>query len=104
MTVIEVTQDHIDHGQRGSGSHCPIALAINAALGDDTAEVLGHTINLYNPDDWDAEHITIRADDNIYNWVDQFDRGQSGQPATLQFDPEAGTIKIINQPPAGGAA
>lgn len=95
MTIIPLTQDHIDNGTRMTACHCPVALAINAVMGDAAAEVIGRTINLYNSADPDAKKITVRTDSSLYHWIDNYDAGDLMQPITLRLDEKAGAITVM---------
>jgi hypothetical protein len=76
---VNVTQEHINAGERYDCRNCPVALALREATGRDWY-VAPFSALSYNPT-WDC----IRLEQRIRDFVTDFDNSKDVQPITFEF-------------------
>lgn len=82
MTIhVDVTEDDILDGQRGSSNFCPVALALNRALNVESAAVGGRFITF-----WKGYHFYHhRIPNELTEWVKNFDAANPVDPFTMEL-------------------
>jgi len=95
---IVVTQEHIDEGEAGKFSGCPIALALNEATGRSwgVGLLFAHEFEKEVPI-WHERSLlrTIKLSQSITNFIQSFDRGVDVQPSEVDLDAEALTLETV---------
>lgn len=82
---IKVTQEHINKGRPGSGSSCPIALAIKDALNAPVVFVVHASVNMYKIYGSKLKRNAFRLDKNAVQFQKDFDHGFLVQPITVDL-------------------
>lgn len=83
---VEVTQEHIDKGQRREHDKCPIALAVED-IGYKSVSVDGKSLDAWK-DKVDGVKGYIYGDlpDEAVEFIRTFDRGDKVEPLTFEFE------------------
>lgn len=74
---LEITESHIEDGDRGDCSNCPIALALRELCGTDDVYVDGVFIS--------AGDRTWKTPDAAAHFIEDFDSGLPVGPITLEL-------------------
>lgn len=98
MLVIEVDQHHIDCGDQGRASSCPIALCLNENFTEINEQLLEEEqykdILVYGGHVVFGDH-TFSNSAQIQNWISVFDEDPTEvKPISLEIDCE--TIRMVN--------
>jgi hypothetical protein len=79
VTTIQVTQDDIDDGIRGSYCDCPIALAIKRQFPGKEIIVSKYILGIGGVNTWNVPKP-------VYNFIDRFDNGNPVEPIVFEID------------------
>ena len=79
MTRFQVTQNHIDIGERNSTRNCPIALALNA-IGIEGKRVLFQCIQTEHEGLADRYYQNLAT---LSDWIKKFDKGKKVKPVEV---------------------
>lgn len=84
--LVEVTQDDIDNGQPRKGESCPVALAINRAIGQGYC-IVGQAILIFNDaNGWTyANGRTYAMPRIVRQFIHEFDNIRTGTPFTFEL-------------------
>lgn len=98
MLVLEVDQYHIDCGERGKASACPIALCLNENFTEINEQLLDaeeyKDILVYGDHAVIGDH-TFSNDSRTQEWISVFDDDPTNvKPISLEVDYD--TIRLIN--------
>ncbi len=84
MTTIEVTQDDIDHGTRGSCNTCPVARAIKRATGFHNL-VSARNVLAYNRER-STRPTAVNLPIEALRFINDFDCHHPVQPFSFELD------------------
>jgi hypothetical protein len=79
--IIQVTQEHIDHGTRNSCYECPVALALHEnLLGKNEVRVI-HYIEIIGED----VSLKYKLPDSVVHFIKRFDKGIKVEPFEFEL-------------------
>lgn len=85
--TVEVTQSDINQGTKNDCFTCPVAIAVNRALGIDNAEI-GEYVGSGNDVDGmvvEFDYNTIKLDNSVRDFIYGFDLGHDVDPIKFQL-------------------
>lgn len=93
-TIIPVTEEHIEKGEKEDPASCPIALAIRDKLGEESyPEVLSHEFIIF----LDGSRHDGTIDEEIANKIKEYDTNEEMKPMNIIIEIEDDFMTIKSE-------